>query len=87
MLLVVRFLGKFFFNIYCIAGNVFAALAKEEPNEKVDKTAEDKESDLDWGGPTGSRENNDIDEAEAEGIEMATSEEEFFGEEEILFDQ
>ena len=77
------FFGEFLFDIDGVAGDVFAALAEEEPDEHEDGTTEGEETILNGVGPVGSEENDGIDDAETDGIEVATGEDDFLGEGEI----
>ena len=65
--------GELLFDVDGVAGDVFAALAKEEPDEDEDGAAENEEADLDRQGPTGGEENKSIDDAEADGIQVSAS--------------
>ena len=77
------FFGEFLFDVDGVAGDVFAALAEEEPDEDENRTAEDEEAVFDRIGPVGSEEDYSINDAEADSIEVATGEDDFLGEREI----
>lgn len=66
--------GEFLLNIDGVAGNVLAALTKEEPDKNKDRAAKSKEAIFDGVGPVGSEEDNGVNDAEADSIEVATGE-------------
>lgn len=61
-------MSKLFLDIHSIAGDVFAALTEKEPNENINGAAEDKEGDFNWQRPTGSKEDEGVDNAEANSV-------------------
>ena len=75
--------GEFLFDVDGVAGDVFAALAEEEPDKYEDGAAEDKEAVFDRVRPAGGEENKSIHDAEADGVEVAAGEDDFFREGEI----
>ncbi len=62
---------------------MFAALAEEEPDEDENRTAEDEEAVFDRIGPVGGEEDEGIDDAKANGVDVATGEDDFLGKREI----
>ena len=77
------FFGEFLLDIDGVAGNVFAALAEEEPDKHEDRTAEDKEAVFDRIGPVGGEEDYSINDAQTNSIEVATGENDFLSQGEI----
>ena len=75
--------GKFLFNIDSVTGNVFAALAEEEPDKNKDGTAKGKEAVFDGVGPVGGEENDGVNDAEADGVKIATGEDDFLSKRKI----
>ena len=68
------------FNIHNVARNVFTALTEKEPNKDKDRAAKSEKTDFNWHGPTSGEEDKSVDNTEADSIEVATSEDNFFGE-------
>ena len=66
-----------------VAGDIFTALAEEEPDENEDGATEGEETILNGVGPVGSEENDSIDHAEADSIEIAAGEDDFLREREV----
>ena len=77
------FFGELLLDIDGVAGDVFAALAEEEPDKHEDRTTEDKEAVFDRIGPVSGKEDYSINDAKADSIEVATGENDFLGEREI----
>ena len=71
--------GEFLFNIYSIARDVLAALAQEEPDENENRATENKQAVLNRIRPAGSEENKRINDAKTDGVEIAASQNDFFG--------
>lgn len=85
-MLLSRFLGcfrEFLLNIDGVAGNVLAALTEEEPDKNKDRAAKSKEAVFDGVGPVGGEKDNGVNDAEADGIEVATGEDDFLGKRKI----
>ena len=79
--------GEFLLDIDGVAGDVFAALTKEEPDKDEDGTAKGEETVFDGVRPVGGKENHGIDDAKADGIDVAASEDDFLSEGEIALRQ
>lgn len=77
------FFGEFLLDVDGVAGNIFAALAEEEPDGNEDGAAKGEETVFDRVGPVGSEENNGVNDAETDGIEIAASEDDFLREREV----
>lgn len=67
------FFGEFLFDFDGITRDVFATLAKEEPRENANRTAEDKEGDFGRQRPVGVEEDDGIGDAETQSVTNATS--------------
>lgn len=77
------FFGELLFDINSVAGNVLAALAEEKPDKDKDRAAKGKEAVFDWVGPVGSEEDNGINDAETDGVEITTGEDNFLSKRKI----
>ena len=82
-----RLLNSFFsellFDIDSVAGDVLATLAEEKPDKNKDRAAKGKEAVFDWVGPVGGEEDNGVNDAETDSVEIATGEDDFLGKRKI----
>ena len=77
--------AEFLLNIDGVAGDVFATLTKEEPDKNKDRATEGEEAVFDGVGPVGSEENDGINYAKTDSIEVAAGENQLLCEREIAF--
>ena len=73
------FFGELLFDIDSVARDVLAALTKEEPDKNKDRAAKGKEAVFDGAGPVGGEEDNGVNDAETDGVEIATGEDNLLG--------
>ena len=73
------FFGELLFDIDSVARDVLAALTKEEPDKNKDRTAKGKEAVFDGVWPVGGEKDDGVNDAEADGVEVATGENNLLG--------
>ena len=73
------FFSELLFDIDSVAGNILAALTKEEPDKNKDRAAKGKEAVFDWVGPVSGEEDNGVNDAETNSVEIATGENNLLG--------